>query len=390
MEEFDLFDDLADINEGFKPSENKETKSKEENKIEDKVEAVTLDINKHLEKLDTTVDDEDDEEEIDEIEDTTHQEDDTETTEEEKELIDQISSLRELGALILPDDYQIESLEKALQDSEAYRNQMSISTVFNNIPNVEIPGIGNAKDLFVYLFEHQGKDIDKFKSNFGSETFDPKNYDLDEETDRRKVLELYYEKKGFSPAKSKKAVDKIFNDLEDETEAKEALDELNTISQREREIHLEQLKEDRIQREKQAQEAYNSMNQILQSKDKVGGFILGKEEKPKALNSLYNQVNYNGQPMSEFDYRLNQVTLKNPELTLALSGFLNTLSEDKNGNLYFDLSKFERAEKTKVAKSLKETVSRATAGKKRFTSSGNSEQGKKGFSWDSVVDYDAV
>ncbi len=383
MEGFELFDnaDLIDIKDAFKPSEEDIKGKTEESKIQDN----TLDINKGLEI--TRTEEFDEYEDVEDTDDTQETDESEEVTEESKELFEQVSSLKELGALILPDDYEVESLEKALQDSEAYRNQISIGTVFNGIPDVEIPGLGNAKDLFVYLFEHQGKDLDKFKSNFGAETFNPKNFDLNEEEDRRKVLELLYEKKGFNQAKSKRAVEKIFNDLEDEAEAKDALEELSVLSQKERDTHLEQLKNERIQKEKDAQEAYTSMNHILQSKDKVGGFHLAKDEKPRALNSLYTQVNYNGKPMSEFDYRLNQVALKNPELTLALSGFLNTLSQDKDGSLYFDLSKFERAEKTRITKSLKETVSRATGGKKKFTSSGNIEQGRKDFSWDSVVDY---
>ncbi len=119
----------------------------------------------------------------------------TESTDEEKALVQQVIDLKEMGALFLPDDYEVETLEKAVQDSEALRNQVATKTVFSQIPDVEVPGIGNAKDLFLYLYEHGGTDIAKFKSNFGIDQFDPKSFDLTKEEDRRSVLTKYYTEK---------------------------------------------------------------------------------------------------------------------------------------------------------------------------------------------------
>jgi len=385
----DLFDDVLDIKDIFKDSEADKTAKEKTDSDKAKPEVDdskknTIDPMEGLEYDDSEDNDSKSDEDTEKIKD----DDDVELSEDEKELLDKVTALKEMGALVLPDDYEVESLEKAIEDSEQFRMQAATSTVFNQIPDIDIPGIGNAKDLFVYLFEHGGQDIEKFKTTYGSESFDPKTYDLAKEEDRRKVLELYYTKKGFNDTKTKKLVDKIFDDLEDEAEATDALGELTKIDAQEKAHHLKELENQRRQREAQAQEVYESMNSILQKNDKVGGYPLSKDEKSRVLNSLYSQVNVNGQTMSDFDYRLAVVT-RNQELTLALSAFLNTLTEtkDKKG-LYFDLSKIERKEKTKAVKDLKEITSRVTAGRKNFTSSSDDNPSKKGnFSWDKVIDY---
>jgi hypothetical protein len=80
--------------------------------------------------------------------------------------------------------------------------------------------------------------------------------------------------------------------------------------------------------------------------------------------------------------------LRNPELTLALSAFLNTLSQNTDGKVFFDLSKFERMENTKVTKNLKNTIDKALSGKKKLASSlGDVNPKSKGLSWDNMVDY---
>ena len=386
-ENLDLFDDVLDIKDVFKDSEaDKQAKSKDKTPEIDPNDPKqrTIDPMEGLE-----YDDSDEPNPNDEDTDNPEDGDDTEElSDEDKELLDRVNALKEMGALVLPDEYEVESLEKAVEDSEVFRLQMATNTVFNKLPDVEIPGIGNAKDLFVYLHEHGGSDIEKFKATFGVDSFDPKVYDLAQEEDRRKVLELYYNKKGFTDTKAKKLVDKIFDDLEDETEATEALGELTKLDAQEKQNHLKQLEANKVQREKEAQAAYENMTAILQKNDRVGGYPLSKEEKPNALNSLYKQVNVGGNIMSDFDYRL-QVATRNPELTLALSAFLNTLTQtNDNKGLFFDLSKFEKRERSKATKDLKEITSRVTSGRKNFTSSSDNNPSKTGnFNWGNVIDY---
>ncbi len=382
-EPIELFDDPIDIDKIFtvSPEEANQRKLEEDQK---KSKQISLDIKNTNDEQE----EEDDEELEDSLQDNFENEDnEQEPSEDEQELLEQVKSLKEMGALFLPDDYEIESLEKALEDSNNYRNNVAVNSVFEQLPNVEIPGLGNTKDLFLYLYQHGGTDIEKFKSTFGESSFNPTKYNLENEDDRRKVIDLYYSKKGFSEAKAKKIVDKIFEDFEDEEEATEALGELTKISAQEQQNHLKELENEKLRKQELAEQAYNQQLEILKTKDVVGGYPIGKTEKSVALNSIYKKVNVAGKEMTDFDYRLQGVVLRNPELTLALSAFLNTLSQDNKGNISFDLSKFERKEKTKAVRNLKEEVSRVISGKRKMTSSSNEDRRKDGFKWDSVVDY---
>lgn len=390
------FDDFIDIKQAFKVDEDKEKKDDFANQVTiDPMKDLEKAISKSKQKNDlTSKKDEDEDQDDDVLEDNSETQDDNhdeneELTDEEKNLLQQVQDLKQIGALFLPDDYEVESIEKAIEDSQIYRNSIAVNTIFNTIPDVEIPGIGNAKDLFVYLYEHKGKSVEDFKSTFGVESFDASEFDLEKESDRRKVLDIYFTKKGFTEVKKNKLIDKIFDNVEDEQEAKDALEELDQISAKEKEEHLEKLKEQKLRAEEEAQQTYNYMLGILDKNNNVGGFPIGKNEKPKALNSLYRQVNVNGQVMTDFDYRLRNVVLQNPELTLALSAFLNTLSSDNTGKPFFDLSKIEKQEKTKIVSNLQKIAGRVQSGSKRLTSSADdSIDNKKGkFKWDSVVDF---
>lgn len=387
-ENIELFDDsdLVDISAFVQTDEEK--KERKENKQE-KTDLKPVDLNQVITEKKITDTEEEEEEEDDEVIENNLEDSDNDTSEEEKELLEKVQSLKELGALFLPEDYEIENLEKALEDSNNYRNQVAVNTVFNQLPDVEIPGLGNAKDLFAYMFEHGGTDLEKFKTTFGNSAFNPTNYDLEKEEDRRKVLETYYSKKGFNEIKTKKLVDKIFDDFEDEAEATEALGELVKLDAQEKQNHLKELEQEKVKKAEKAKEAYDNQLQILKLNDTVGGYPVSKDEKTKVLNSLYTKVNVGGKEMSDFDYRLNALVLRNPELTLALSAFLNTLAQDKEGKVFFDLSKFERRENTKVTKNLKSTIDKVLSGKKKLTSSiGDTNPKTKGLSWDNVADYD--
>lgn len=386
-ENLDLFDDLIDITTTFKDSDQDKVDKSLDKKDEKKEVKTTLDPMEGLEE----VEEEKEETEVETKSETDkNDQEDVELSDEEKEVLQKVVDLKEMGALFLPDDYEIESLDKAISDSENFRNQMAITSVFEKLPDVEVPGIGNAKELFLYLFEHGGEDINKFKTTFGSEAFDPKSFDLAKEEDRRKVLELYYSKKGFNETKVKKMVDKSFDDLEDESEAAEALGELTTLDAQAKQAHLKELEAAKIKKQKDAQEAYNQMYGILEKNQIVGGYPITKEEKERTLNSLYREVNVGGKIMSDFDYRLGLAT-RDPELTLALSAILNTLTQDpKTKALSFDLSKITKQATTKAVKNLKEVTSRVMASKKSFSSSSEDSPSKKGFNWNNVIDYSDI
>jgi len=376
------FDDLIDVKEAFKVEKDEEKQVQQPITI-DPMEDLKKAVEKSSKKDEKSVVEE--EETTEEIE---PKEEEDETTEEEKTLLQQVTDLKEMGALFLPDEYEIESLEKTIKDSEDFRNKVAINTVFDSLPDADIPGVGNAKDLFAYLYEYKGRSVEDFKNTFGVSSFDASKFDLEKESDRKKVLDIFFTEKGFSEVKKAKMIDKIFDDVEDEQEAKDALDELTVISNNNKAYHLEQLKRNEVAKQREAQETFEGLSGFLEKNDIVGGFPIGKEEKPKALNSLYKQVNVGGNVTTDFNYRLQNVVLQSPELTLALSAFLNTLSSDEKGKIFFDMSKIERKEKTKVVSNLKQIAGRVQSGSKRLGSSAEDTMDKKGkFKWDSVIDF---
>lgn len=376
------FDDLIDVKEAFKVEKDEEKQVQQPITI-DPMEDLRKAVEKSSKKDDVV---EEKDEPTTEVVETPEEDEDLD--ENEKTLFQQVKDLREMGALFLPDEYEIESLEKTIQDSENFRNKVAINTVFDSLPDADIPGIGNAKDLFAYLYEYKGKSVEDFKNTFGVSSFDASKFDLEKESDRKKVLDIFFTEKGFTEVKKAKMIDKIFDDVEDEQEAKDAMEELVKISDSRKAQHLEQLKRQEVQKQREAQETFEGLSGLLEKNDTVGGFPIGKEEKPKALNSLYKQVNVGGNVTTDFNYRLQNVVLQNPELTLALSAFLNTLSQDDKGKVFFDMSKIERKEKTKVVSNLKQIAGRVQSGSKRLGSSAEDTMDKKGkFKWDSVVDF---
>ena len=162
------FDDFIDIKQAFKVDEDKEKKDDFANQVTiDPMKDLEKAISKSKQKNDLTSkkdEDEDEDQDDDVLEDNSETQDDNpdeneELTDEEKNLLQQVQDLKEIGALFLPDDYEVESIEKAIEDSQIYRNSIAVNTIFNTIPDIEIPGVGNAKDLFVYLYEHKGKSV---------------------------------------------------------------------------------------------------------------------------------------------------------------------------------------------------------------------------------------
>ena len=145
-------------------------------------------------------------------------------SDDDKELLDRVKSLKEIGALFLPDDYEIESLEKAVQDSEILRNQAALNSIYQGIPNTEIPGIGNARDLFKYIVETGGKDLSSFVKVNDTTSYD--KLDLDNTEDCKTILRTAYKKRGFSDAKVEKLIARAEDELELHTEAKEELETL--------------------------------------------------------------------------------------------------------------------------------------------------------------------
>ena len=88
-------------------------------------------------------------------------------------------------------------------------------------------------------------------------------FDLEKESDRKKILDIFFTEKGFNEVKKAKMIDKIFEDVEDEQEAKDAMDELTTMSAKRRAEHLQELQEQEVLKEREAQETYTAAHILL-------------------------------------------------------------------------------------------------------------------------------
>ena len=377
--DFELFDDpLLDIT----PAPGTEKEEKTEDKGDKNPEASGIVIDP-FEFLDLNPEDEI-EEKIENEKEEKVEEEDKKVEETKEEILEKVNALKELGYLYLPDDYEVEDLDKAARDSQEFRNKEAFNSVFEAVPDVEIPGVGNAKELFQYLVEKGGSNIDDFKK-FYANSFNPESYDLLEEKDQKEILTLLYREKGFTDEKISKLIQRAEDALELEDDAEKALEELKVIDKVKKEAHEKELKLEEAKRIEAAENQYKELETIVNTTDEFAGFDVGPKEKSKALASLYHTHNINGEKVTDFNYKLYGVVLQNPNLTLALSAILNTLKQDpKTKKTTFDFSRYTSKEKTKAVKSVRDTIDKITS-ESKFNSTREEKSSKKGFDWDAVL-----
>jgi hypothetical protein len=311
----------------------------------------------------------------------------TETEEEDNEEItehkNRYKQLTDIGALYLPEDYEVptteESWEKALKDSDEFRKKDAVAAIWEQLPE-------EGRPLLEYLLAG-GKDIDKFKQVYNSQ-FDVNKIDITNEEHQKQVLQTYYEKKGFNPEKAKKQVEIVENLMELETEALDAFEELKVTDTQEKQKLLKEAADTKAQREAKETQKWNLLQTTLEkTEDFGGGYVIGKKAKPKALESLYKQVKLDdGSVTTDFNYRLRHVVLQDPKLTLVLSDLLNKLKQDnKTNEFYFDLSNIKSAEETKITKSLKDKLDTLAQTGSKFKGGSAMEDKTKSNFWDRVL-----
>lgn len=367
----DLFDDVSDLPLLENTSKDKKIVSEdtEKDNIIDVDDDTIEDDNVNNDSNDNFNDDSDDNENY---------------TEEEKELLEKVESLKTIGALFLPDNYEVESLEKAVQDSEQLRNNAAINSVFESIPDKNIPGIGNARELFKYLVGTGADSLESFvKVN---DTSFLEKYDLDNTEHQKEILKTYYKRKDFSDTKIDRLISKHEDDLELDIEAKDAFDELQILDKKEKDNILKESKERKLKEEQLKEDRFNELAYTLQKENEFAGYKIPENAKEGALRNLYREVKLaDGTKMSEFDYRLKNVVLQDPKLTLAVSDILNRIVKDtKTGEYKLDLSHISKIEETKATKKVKDAIDKLSSTQSKFKDSANSKRNKVD-NWDSVI-----
>lgn len=304
--------------------------------------------------------------------------------EEDNDLSKKFDSLVELGYLHLPEDYKKptteEEFEEAIAESDRYRRQTVAKDLWNSLPE-------DGRELLEYMLTG-GKDVKSFR-DIQSKSLDLANIDLTDEEDQKKVLKAFYIRKGFTEEKAEKQVQFVDNLLELDTESKEAFNELKELDNQDKLALTKKAKEEKEKRERVEKERWQILNETLsKTEDFGGGYVIGKNAKPKALRSLYSEIELeDGSKTTDFKYRLNNVVLQDPKLTLVLSDILNRLEQDKKtGELYFNFSNLSKSAETKVTKGLKDKLDQLTQSTSRFKGGSASDGTKKGeFDWNSVL-----
>jgi len=371
LEQFDdneLFD-LADISTG---TDDNDTENED---LSTNITIPTEDM-EEFEKGDESEEEDDDREDYDEEE----EEDDS-----FEEATEKVKALQELGYLILPDDYKIESVEKAIQDSEYNRENISLQKVFNKLPDQEIEGYGSIKELFKNIVNNNIQNIDTLKNSDAANILD--NLDLENTADQKKILTMFYKAKGFSDAKANKYIERAEDSLELDEDSKEAYDFMKEDIINQRQLKLDNERQAAEQKEKADIARFNELKQTLTTSEDFGNYKIPKTEKEKALHSLYRPVTIgDGTTMTEFDYRLNEVVLKDPKLTLALSDILNRITKDnKTGAFSFDFSNIRKAAETTTVKNYKKAIDSITNSDGKGRVNGRNKTGEPEFDWGSVI-----
>ena len=272
--------------------------------------------------------------------------------------IEKFEALKELGYLVLPDDYKLSSMEQALQDSENNRENLSLQKVFN---------------------------IESLKASDAMSAL--KDINIDEVASQKRVMQMFYKSKGFSEAKANDYIERAEDSLKLEEDATEALDYIKEDVKNQAADKINNDKQQSAQKEEAEIARFNDLKTTLQTATDFGNYKIPKQEKEKALQSLYRPVTMtSGETMTEFDYRLNEIVLKDPKLTLALSDILNRMNRDNtSGQFSFNFANIAKTAETKVTKSYKKAIDSITNthGKGRVNGRQQTEEPK--FDWDSVL-----
>lgn len=296
------------------------------------------------------------------------------------ELNTKISTLKELGYLYLPNDYEVESLEKAIADSETFRNQAAVQSLWDSIPE-------EGRPLLEY-FLNGGKDINSFTDSM-KESFSVESSDMENENHQKQVLELYYREKGFSDAKISKLIERASDSLELEDDARSAKEELVTLYKEKQDTLTKAAADAEAEKKQKAKDSLEALQRVANSDDELYGYSIGKKARTNALDSLVGRIRLeDGSETTPFNHKLYNVVLSNPKLTLALSDILNRVElNEKTNEYYFNLSNIQKAAETKATKNLEKSVDKILESDSvtRMSSNTKKKSSRDDNFWDSVI-----
>lgn len=222
--------------------------------------------------------------------------------------------LKTQGALYLPEDYEFlateEGFEKAVADSDAYRQEAIIAGMFEAMPQ-------QGKELLQYYL-NGGTDIQAFVQMYSEP--DIASLDLEDIDNQERIVKLLFkETTKFSDAKIQKIIDSYKDDMRLKEEAEEAIPELNRLKEEKRAAFIEEEKTREAEYKARAADAKQELFTTLSSISDINGVPYTKEDVNKTMAAIYNPVKLtDGSTTTMFNYRLQQ-TLADPKKIALLS-----------------------------------------------------------------------
>lgn len=265
-----------------------------------------------------------------------------------------VEALKEMGYLILPDDYEVtaENLEEAYQISEQNRNNYMLQQLINEMPD-------KLRDVVLYGL-NGGDDLNKIVE------LEQSKLDLSVETeeDQMKVMRTYLKSKGNDDYYIDAIIDRLQDTGKLEEEASKRLEEYNyTIeSQKQEEIAaLEKQKQEQLQ----AQQAFHS---------EVVNHLKQQRWEPNTKKELYDMLYSEDK---QFENILRQI-YSNPTHLVEMARILRDQYDPQKG---FNISERKQQETT-LKKSLVESIASSLKDKGRKSSA--TDQSKNSIDWSKV------
>lgn len=268
---------------------------------------------------------------------------DSDTEEEDDYLKVNFDYLKQMGALILPDDYEFKATEKgfqkALEDSKVNAQRLIFEQMFEELPQ-------QGREVLNYFYQG-GRDIQGFLKLYEAPDYAAMDVTDNEAVQEAIVREHRRKTTKFSEAKIEKELETLKDSYRLAEEAEEARQELANLSKAEKEAKLEADRAASIAERQAIQQEITELGGLLKTVKEVNGIPIENKDASLIINSLYKPIKLtDGTTTTSFNFKLTRA-LADPKLRALLAKLVET---------DFDFSTLARKTETKAAIALKERL----------------------------------
>jgi len=184
------------------------------------------------------------------------------------------NTFKDKGMLELPDDFDgtDEALYSAFETTVETRADKFIDSVFDNT---------DEKDTAIALFNHlkNGGKVSDFVDTFST---DYSNVDIKDDNVQKQVLKEYYRRTTkLDNAKIDSKIKKLEDGLLLESEASDALDQINLMDKEKKEAFKQQIQQETIDNKKRVKEYIDGVKTYVDKTEAIKGFLPIKDKKVK-------------------------------------------------------------------------------------------------------------